>query len=186
LPEGVFHESRLPSILLLAKEPSRGEEKVRVSYSRVNVASTFLDTGGVDRRQTVEKSRGELEAGLGIIDLPEVWAYLSGLPRLGSAEEDMTRGVEWKDFSEERHISERPLPGFLPGFHKSEEMSCFEPPPAVFLCATKKVRKWKVWDRPWDLPKVICNATRRTMGPWRIVACPVELNLLCTQNFTAM
>lgn len=186
LPEGVFHEARLPSVLLLAKEPSRGDQKIRVSYSRVQSAATFLNTGKVDWAGSVQKTPTELEDGLGIIDLPDVWDYLSGYPRLGEAVEEITRGVEWVEFSEERHISERPLPGFLPGFYKSEEMFCFEPPPAMFLCAKEGEKKWKVWERQWKLPKVICNATRRTMGPWRIVACPVDLNLLCSQNFTVI
>ena len=56
----------------------------------------------------------------------------------------------------------------------------------MYLCAKKEYRRRNAWDKPWKLPKVVCNATRRTMGPWRIVACAVDLNLLCSQNFTAI
>ena len=121
LPEGVFHEARLPSILLLGKHPSRGQKCVQVTYSRVNSATSFLNAGIVDRSESSEKTQSEIESSLNVIELMDVWNYLSTYSRLDDSIDDMTRGVEWEDFDEDRDISEKPLVGFLPGFHRNEQ-----------------------------------------------------------------
>jgi hypothetical protein len=186
LPEGVFKKAKFPSILLIAKNPGLEHQAIQLRFSRVKDPEHFVNTGRVDETEDVEKSREEIEASLGLVALGELWDFLAQCDRLHTIVDDIARGVEWTQFSRDRHVSDKPLRGFVPGFSTSEEMYCFEPPPVVFLSAKKDERRRNAWNKPWHRSKVVCNAVRRSAGPWKISACPVKLNLLCSQNFTVL
>ncbi len=185
LPEGAFRKARHPAALLIAKHPRENPATVRVSYSTVESSERFLRTGEADRTLMGEKTAQELETSLAVFPLGDLWQHLAGRPTLGDVAL-IRRGVEWENFDSDRHISPKPKRGYVPGYHTADEIYCFEPPPLAYLWNKKEDRKYKAWDLPWHLPKVVCNAVRRTEGPWRLATCPVEANVLCTQNFTVV
>src|SRR5260370_41783302 len=125
---------------------------VEVQYSWVGDPDEFVHAGRVEWRKTAPKTKTEVATSLGFIELEDLWRFLSAFTRLEAITEDVARGVEWQNFDREEHISDKPLPGFLPGFHTAEDMFCFESPPMVFLCARKDVRCRNAWDKPWTLP----------------------------------
>lgn len=183
LPEGIFKKARFPSALLIAKNPNR-HRGTQVSFSYVSSADDFVQRGTIDRTEVARKSLDELEQSLSIAELGELWDFLSCHPKVSSAVSEIARGVEWESDTK-GHVLDSPRGGALPGFHTSKELRCFESPPISFLVPEDK--KYLAWDRPWHLPKVVCNAVRkRQVGPWKIAACPVDLNLICTQNFTVL
>ena len=183
LPENVFKKAKFPTALLVARDP-RSHKRARVSFSYVSDAKAFVHGGTIDRTEIEQKSIADVEESLSIPELGGLWRFLSGHPKLQSAVNDIARGVEWVTDTES-HILSSPRGDALPGFHTSRELRCFESPPLSFLVAEDK--KYKAWERPWHLPKVVCNAVRkRQRGPWKIAACPVDLNLVCTQNFTVL
>jgi len=186
LPEGAF-SARLPTILLLAKSPSVGHDRVRVSYSRVDSPGRFLKTGVADECRTEAKTLSEVQKSLSVTAVQALLGRLADAATLGEAATLIRRGVEWKSkFDEELHVSVKPKRGYVPGFHTAGAMYCFEAPPFVHLRDKKEDRKGGSWDLQWHLPKVVCNAVRRTEGPWRLTACPVDSNIVCSQNFTVM
>ncbi len=184
LPEGIFQCARFPSALVVVRNP-RPHNRTRVRFSVVSNPNEFVRTGAVDRTDKAERSAVDLGRGISVVDLGNIWGFLSKHPKLQSAVNDIARGVEWERFDRAKHISKDPRPGTLPGFYSSKQMRCFEAPPLYFLDPADRRRN--AWDKSWHLPKVVCNAVRKSStGPWKIAAFPVELNLLCTQNFTVL
>ena len=185
LPQGIFQKANFPTALLLARHPLTNHRLTAVNFSKVSSASDFLVRGRVDWTETVAKTAVEVTNSLAVSFGQKLWGGLARQQHLGGAVEDIARGVEWEGFEAERHISKTPRPGFLPGFYRAKDLRCFEPPGVQFLNA-RDDRRRNAWDKPWHLPKAICNAVRKSQGPWKIAACAVELNLLCTQNFTVL
>ena len=187
LPEGVFEKQRFPSALLVARDPSPTPHTCRVSFSEVSDPRSFVETGVLGRTASRQRSAKQVERSVGIVELDKLWQFLSSYSTLASATDDIARGVEWETFDKTSDIADEPRSGFLPGFHTSKYMRCFEAPPLVFLNADPKKRRRNAWDKPWHRPKTVCNAVRKSqVGPWKICAWAVDLNLLCTQNFTVL
>jgi len=189
--EAIFSTARHPSALLLAHgRRTRGNSTVALTHSEVaqegwdEFQSSFaVDCPRVRRMGSTEAASSGFRPPL----LESLWESLSSCDTLTQAASDIARGVEWKRFDKDIQISNTPLPGFIGGFHTSIDMCCFEPPPYVFLDARPDNRKYKAWDRPWHLPKVICNSIRKSStGPWQMTACAMDLKVYCTQNFTTI
>lgn len=186
LAEGVFEKAKFPTVLFVARKPRHTGNKSEVRFSVAKDPTSFKNCGRLDRTEVSEKRISEIRISLAAVELADLWSFLSSCRTLSTATEDIARGVEWEKFDPKVHISKDPKRGFLPGFHKAESLRCFEPPILRFLNAKKEDRRRKAWDKPWHLPKVVCNAVRKSQGPWKICACAVDLNLLCTQNFTVL
>lgn len=117
--------------------------------------------------------------------LDEIWAHLTNLPRLGQIAET-SRGLEWKlplrikgeeTGNREKYVLGTPQPWTREGVPPLTKISCFQKP------ETKHLSMITEDQRPWDKPKVILNAARRSRGPWRISAFADFNGLTCYRTF---
>jgi hypothetical protein len=187
LPEGVFRNAKFPTILLMASMPSAGHQAVHLTFSRVMNGPRFVQSGLVDMSVTAETSVASVENSLALPELQSLWDHLSKHERLG-VRALIRRGVEWNDFKKNasRYISPDSKRGYVPGFHTADKMFCYQTPPLVYLWNKEESRRRNAWGLQWHRPKVVCNAIRKSQGPWRLAACPVDANVLCSQNFTVI
>jgi hypothetical protein len=184
LPDKVFERAEFPCALLLATHPARGRHNVSVSFAAVADEGKFLRTGDVGYMARQTRTVAEVQRGIAAPALAELWEFLEPCAKLSDAVSALSRGVQWKGFDKDKHVSVKPKRGYVPGFHTASKLYSFQPPPLVYLWNGKESRERRSWDLPWNEPKVIVNAVRKARQPWRLAACPVELNILASQNFT--
>lgn len=184
LPDKTFERAEFPSTLLLATLPSAGHREVSVSFAAVTDEEKFLKTGDVGYIAEQTRTIADVQRGIGAPALQELWEFLEPFAKLKGATKKLSRGVEWNDFDKERDIADKPKRGYVLGFHTAEMLSAFQPPSLVYLSNREESRRGGAWDLPWHEQKVVINAIRKARQPWRVAACPVELNVVASQNFT--
>jgi N-6 DNA Methylase len=186
LPDKIFQRAEFPSALLLATHPAQSRHRVTVSYAAVTNEATFLSTGDVGYVARKSMTVAEVQHGISAPALAELWEFLKHNSRLKTFAKPLSRGVEWLDFkaNREKYVADKPKRGHVPGFHTANELMSFEPPPVVYLWNRPESRRGGAWGLPWNEPKVVVNAVRKARQPWRLAACPVELNVIAAQNFT--
>jgi type I restriction-modification system DNA methylase subunit len=189
LPDRVFHISQQTAALLIAKMPRR-ENRPFVSITYTQVAdkdrARFLAEYAFTRRDSQVKSCVAAEESLKVVALREIWDRLEHCPNLASVVTQLHRGVEWKQPFKDRYISIDQKPGFERGFHRVKGIRSFQPPATTFLCTEKENRRGKAWELPWQLPKVLANASRISRGQWCLAAFEERDGLLASQNFHAL
>jgi len=192
LPDTVFQHSESKPILLMASGKEQAKEKERVHVWCGTVRSddygTFQRTGRVLDAREATLSRSALVAArsLWIPDLDRVWDALSRLPTMGDVA-DVHRGIEYngnlKTFRD-HYMSAQPQPGFAPGL--AQVTDGFEPfltRDHVYLNMDKDVMRTNAYALPWDKPKVLVNAARRTRKAWVLTAVPDRGRLVAYQRF---
>jgi len=189
LPDKVFEKAEHPCALLMASHPTSEPNEphdVAISFASVIDADMFLKTGDVGYVAHQVTTIADVQRGIGAPKLAELWEYLEDFSKVKQITKPLSRGVEWTDFTlnKDKYISDKPKRGCVPGFHTAHKLYSFQPPPFVFLWNRKEARRGGAWDLPWHNPKVIVNAVRKARQPWRLAACPVELNAVASQNFT--
>jgi type I restriction-modification system DNA methylase subunit len=104
------------------------------------------------------------------------------LPTLGT-QIDIHRGIEYID-NISNHVSRTPLSGYKPGLHEvNESLSLYEIKESLYLNTDPSVLRGGAYQYPWEKPKVIANAARRSRGPWTIEAAIDNTGLICSQRF---
>jgi hypothetical protein len=114
--------------------------------------------------------------------LQRIWDTLAHLSRLEDMF-DIHRGVQYKS-SVAEHVSDIARSGFVAGLAKiAESLEPYNIVSFKYLDANSEMMLYEAYKRPWDKPKVIVNAARRSRGPWTITGAIDERGLLCSQNF---
>jgi len=187
LPDRIFQASGIESSLLVARDrrqiKATGRTK-RISTT-VNDAdrTRFLSVGKIssrrcDERPVIAKTLGQLW----LVDLKDLWDYLSTYPTLGSAVE-IHRGLEW-NYPQSQATSHERRPGYREGLLTSTgTISQYHISNTIYLDCNDSSKRGNALQYPWHEPKVIANAFRLTRGPWRIAACPDLTGLVCSQQF---
>ena len=193
LPDKAF-EADAEVALLVAKEPIP-HDVCRVSFRRVNDDdaswklfqldhSVSSDTAAVFHSQ-------EVEAGLRIPELPEVWSALRNHPTLNGFAE-VRRGIEWnkpltidgkETGNREILIGKSPAEGFMKGVAPRTSFNMFEVPSMCYLSLLPEDRRLAAWKLPWRKPKAIMNKSTRSRGKWRIAAFPDSEGVVCYQTY---
>ena len=127
-----------------------------------------------------------LERGTWPPALPEVWDASNQMRRLGELAE-AHRGIEFNSpFRDNASIlaSDSVRSGFLPDVQKVKDaVEPFVVLETVHLNTNPEFMRGSAYNQPWDQPKLIVNARRRTRGAWTISASIDYEGIVCYQNF---
>jgi hypothetical protein len=123
-------------------------------------------------------------------ELWNVWSRMEGYDTLDLISRDISRGIEWNvpyALNKDDLVSQRPKSNFAKGLIGNiGDFTIFESPKTSYLNIAKSLWRTNAFERPWDQPKVILNANRKSRGRWRIACFADEEGLVCYQTFTAI
>jgi N-6 DNA Methylase len=173
LPDRVFKASAIRSSLLIAREPRLSGDattSIRSTVVSVRGRERFLRTGEVIETRERVRPFGASPGDLWVIELEEIWEYLSNLAVLEGLAE-VHKGVEWEG-AQSNAVSNKRRDGFHPGIHAARAVHTFALDNHVFLDARPRsfAKRAAAHKRPWDQPKLLANAARISRGPWCFAA----------------
>ena len=187
LPERVFQYSRAETVLLLAYGHGQGTVRLRAGEVYEGDHKGFYTIQpSYEFDETVEDAGGVFEHGMWRPPLPEVWQATANLKRLSDIS-SVHRGIEYNlpfNVNESQLVSNKDMPGFVPGVHKVRgNVEPFAVLNTVFLNVSVDFMRTSAYTLPWDKPKLIVNASRQSVGHWKITASLDNGGLVCYQNF---
>lgn len=175
LPDRVFVQADFESALLVAREPRPKNEPRLVAVRSATVTDAERDDFLAGRHAPVFRNReiwsipAKAEGHLWVPELAELWEWLASCPTLGSIVE-LHRGLEWISGYQAQARSQAPKPGYKHGLHSSRNLTQFAAVETSYLdCRPSKLRGGAL-SLPWEKPKVIFNAARKSRGAWRLAA----------------
>ena len=186
LPENTFAHATIGAVVLIAQNPraydSSSRTTLRHSVVRRKDFAQFVRTLQPSSSRTVDVAPSQTPSIQVLDPLRELWGYLSDSPKLREVAR-IHRGLEWT-FDQSQASSARPAKGRKPGLHRlNGSISQFRLLNHVYLEARAEYLRGGAGDRPWHLPKVVCNAIRLSRGPWRLAAAIDVSGLLLSQQF---
>jgi N-6 DNA methylase len=199
LPE-VFNYSDATSVLLLASDFQTRAVPVSVTCRKVGEGTSrdaFMYYGVEPPPITRIIQEAELarpDFALWIPSLSSIWEYLGGYPQLSSVLSEWHRGVEWLPASKKRgtkidkYISDVEKPGYFKGIARAEnrlQQYRLKVTPTQYLSRRPQDQHTNAYDHPWNRPKVVCNASRKGRGVWRVAAIADEKQLGFSSRFIA-
>lgn len=200
LPDIAFRQSQSEheTVLLLASQPRKGGQSSSVRHRRVSKAD-WPNFGGFQQSTSDDagiKTRDEARVSIAIPQLADVWSYLAGSQTLGDIS-TTSRGIEWNDPLLDKHrketghrqrlVLDSPIPGVTrEGVPPLAKIESFMRPKTQHLVMLAKEQRRNAYLMPWDLPKVILNAARRSRGPWKMSAFADFSGLTCYRTFLAV
>ena len=134
----------------------------------------------LSQQHSVHMSSNEIERGLPIPDLPEVWEFLSRYPQLNE-HADLRRGLEWNEpltvdgvetGNRAKFIRDSPVSGFMRGLAPRATFDIYRIPKLAYLSMKPSDQRVNAWQHDWSKPKAILNKSARSRGPWRLAAFP--------------
>ena len=185
LPKHIFRASVIESSLLIARKAAdTNGPYIDLRSTEVSGADRlrFLKTGRTTIQRRERRNMGPPFTGnLWISPLKAIWDYVEFGPCLADYF-SVHRGLEWKSRQEEAWSSVQQT-GYKLGIQTARKAEQFTLRTPVWLdCREDRLRRNAI-DLPWHLPKVIVNAGRLSIGPWRIAATVDTSGLLCSQQY---
>jgi hypothetical protein len=185
LPDITFRFSESETVLLIAHKERAEQAKRRSSLVKKTDYQYFVRTGKatIQTEQDTVLSYGISHVGLWHNpQLKRVRDELAQLQNLGSIV-DIHRGVEYKG-NISNFVSHKSKPGFMPGIWKvRQNLEPYLIRSHIYLNIDPSVMRGNAYKRPWEKPKVIANAARRSRGAWTIESAVDETGLVCSQRF---
>lgn len=185
IPEGSFKHAGVAATILIAQGPRPQHSLVRLRRSLVSRGerARFEQTLEPSTIETAEVDVRTAPGLIGLRPLQDVWAYILSYPVLGHFAR-IHRGLEWKSGHQASASSPRPFKGGRRGLHRAEALYQYRVKAAAYLdCSPGSLRGNTAMERPWQAPKVVCNAIRRSRLPWRLTAAVDEAGLVLSQQF---
>ncbi len=186
LPERSFEDAETDIAVLIAKEPIP-HSATKVAFRRVNDSEQAW--GEFRHDQSVSTSYEEqftvdaAHKGLVLVDLPEVWSYLSGHRRLGEIA-DVHRGVEWSSkITPSLHFRNTPTDGYKLGVPPRSKFNAFQVPSMKYLNVDPQEQRRNSWQYDWAKPKAILPKARVSRGRWRMVSFADRQGVVCHHTF---
>lgn len=187
LPDRVFVQADFESALLVAREPRPKNEAKLVSIRSATVSDAEREDFLTGCHRPAFRSRdiwsipAQAEGNLWVPELAELWEWLANCSTLGSIAE-LHRGLEWTSGYQTQAVSLAPKVGFKPGLHSSRNLTQFSAiEPAYLDCRPGNLRGGAM-ALPWDRPKVIFNAARKSRRAWRLAAAADSDRLVFSQQ----
>lgn len=185
LPKDIFRASVIESSLLIARREAnecRPYRNLRSTEVSGKDRLGFLKTGKTTVQRRERRNIGSRITGnLWIPSLKTIWDYADSSPCLGELF-SIHRGLEWISKQEEAW-SPKHQPGYQLGIQTARKARQFALHTPVWLdCRPDRLRRGAV-NRPWQLPKIIVNAGRLSIGPWRLAAATDVKGLICSQQY---
>lgn len=188
LPDIAFNHSEAETTIVIA----HGQRAARPLWRSMLVErkdyQRFLRTAEPTWQTVTDSTITGNEADITLWDgrLQNIWDALADLPRLKDIA-DIHRGIEYNipvKGNETKLISDMPRPGFSQGlFSVSDDFEPYATTKFVYLNTDPKKMQGSAYKLPWDRPKVIVNAARRSRTSWTITATIAYQSLVCYQNF---
>ena len=188
LPDKVFRHSDAETVLLLAsgKNGETVHLRTRQVYQRDLGEFYVTHRPSYESEDNVGNASEAFERSMWLPPLREVWRATAQMKRLGQVA-SVHRGIEYRLLFREHEqelVSSEERPGFAHGVHKVEDtVEPFVVLKTIFLNVSPKIMRTHSYKLPWNRPKLIVNARRRTRGPWTITASLDRSGLVCYQNF---
>lgn len=186
LPDRVFVESEVESALLIGKSPRDRD----VSFVSELASATVKDSRresflvGAFRPRFHRRSKltnNDYDGELWVSEFSELWEYLDDCPKLGDFAK-FHRGIEWQSGYQTKATSIAKKEGYKTGLHSSKNLMQFHLPQPVYLDCRKEFLRGGAVHHPWEEPKVILNAARKSRGAWRLAACTDENGWVLSQQ----
>jgi len=187
LPDHIFQASGVESSLLIARDRRqfKATGRTKLISTTVNDADRtgFLSVGKISSRSCDERAViAETLGQLWLVELKDLWDYLSTYPTLGGTAE-IHRGLEW-NYPQSQAGSHERKSCYREGLLTSTgTISQYQISNTTYLDCNESSKRGNALQYPWHEPKVIANAFRLSRGPWRIAACPDLTGLICSQQF---
>ncbi len=191
LPENTFANAAFETCLVIANNPrGKNDATSRVTSSLLVGADlpVFRAGGKPTWSRTSERTYDRAKSGvLWGGDLEPVWEDLRAKCELLGALWDVHRGIEWvSKHQKTAWSSTKPSRESRPGYHPNDGMLEFEAPVAGYLDVRPDHLRRRADRLPWDQPKVMLNAARRSRGPWRVTAFVERGDFAASQQFIAV
>jgi len=192
LPDNVFNFSDAETVLLIAHgerttQPAWTFDLVNNKRDYERFAITGETTWQVQAPTSfVESAVNRNKFDFWYTPIHLIWDALAFLPRLEEIA-DIHRGLEYKipvRGNETRLFSDIPRQGFAKGLRNVPDD--FEPyiiEHSTYLNMDPDLMLYEAYKLPWDKPKVIANAARKSADRWLINAVVDEQGLVCYQRF---
>ncbi len=187
LPDNAFHYSEAETVLLIAHGRHTVQSVRRSALVTKSDYERFIHTGEPtwQRETSTDQAQSATKSTIWYGRLEHIWDALAHLPRLGDVA-DIHNGIQYKAFKEKasKLVSDEPHAGFAPGLVRvTDEFEPYIPGPFKYLNMDPENMLYEAYKRPWEKPKVIANAARKSRGPWTIVAAIDEQGFVCYENF---
>ena len=185
LPKHIFRASVIESSLLIARKAKEGSEPY-ITLRSTEVSGKDRLGVSEERKTTVQRierrdARSSFSGDLWISPLKTIWDYVYTGPCLGDIF-SIHRGLEWESRQEEAWSSIQQSE-FSLGIQTARKAKQFDLHSPVWLdCRADRLRGNAI-DLPWHLPKILVNAGRLSIGPWRIAAAVDTSRLLVSQQY---
>jgi hypothetical protein len=195
LPGEVFAHAEHETALLITKHPRVAKsDTARLLQRKVEDGgwTAFNSYQKVKREDARTKPVKEASGSFAVVDLQDVWDCLKDFPTVATATDgEVHRGIEWNISLKENRdllISDTEKDGFKRGVPSAprRRLRYFQCPPTKFLCVKPEYQLYRAFDLPWDRPKVIMNAKRKSRSPWRLAAFADKSGLLAYQTYTCL
>jgi hypothetical protein len=193
LPDKVFDTAEHETVLLIAHGQRRASNPACVFHRKVDDGAwpTFRDYHVASSEAKGTIAPEEATINLGIVELQNVWTNLAKLPRLRDVADEIHRGIEWNISVKKNRrllISDKAKPGFRKGIPSAPKGAfvAYHCPPVKYLNVEPQYQLYKAFDLPWELPKVVMSASRKSRSPWRIAAFGDTDKLVCYHAFTCL
>ncbi|HYT43681.1 MAG TPA: N-6 DNA methylase, partial [Methylomirabilota bacterium] len=191
LPDNAFTYSKAETVLLIAHS-QRTDQPVwtstfvkRADYKEFTLRGTTTWSMQAPTSFVVNQVNSS-DPDFWYTPIHPVWDALAYLPRLEEVT-DIHRGIEYKipvRENEERLFSDVPREGFAKGLRNVPEN--FEPyviEHSTNLNMDPDLMLYEAYKLPWDKPKVIANAARKSADRWLINGVVDKQGLVCYQRF---
>ncbi len=185
LPKHIFRASVIESSLLIARKSCTRQPSM-LSLRSTEVwgrdRTDFLKTGRITTARNEQRVIQDFPTGdLWIPALKDIWDYQKALPRLDD-HFIIHRGLEWQSDQDAAWSNHRRT-GYRRGFHTARKLKQFQLPKPVWLDCREERLRGEAIKLPWHQRKLVVNAGRLSIGPWRIAAMTDWDGLLCSQQF---
>ncbi len=185
LPDNAFNYSEAETVLLIAHGQRTAQPARRSALVEKNDYQRFIRTGEPTWQREMLIDQAATKVNLWHSRLEHLWDVLAHLPRLGEFA-DIHTGIQYIHFEENAShlVSDEPRTGFAPGLLLvADGFEPYVPGPFKYLNMDPKYMRRQAYKFPWNKPKVITNAARKSRGPWTITAAIDEQGLACYENF---
>lgn len=193
LPEQTFSKAGFETCLVIAKSPSSeyGETAALGRLTNTFVSApdlpAFNRTGVATWSRTRERVQEQEDTDrLWEGSLQPVWEDLGR--RCARLSETWTprRGMEWHKGRQELAWSSEERPNSRRGYHPTTGMMAFQAPRPGWLDTSPEYLRGGAGGLPWQEPKVLLNAARRSRGPWRVTAFVETQDIAASQQFIGL
>ena len=188
LPDKVFRHSDVEAVLLVAAQRPGKKRMLSVGEVKKQDLQHFYHTHQPSyvSSTSFDPAKNDFGASIWIPALSDVWEAATHLKTLGDVAA-VHRGIEFNvrlDRNRDQLVSTVPRAGYVPGLQVvRDHVEPFLVTANVFLNISAQFMKGGAHLLPWEHPKIIVNARRRTRGPWTVSASVDTEGLVCYQNF---